>query len=70
MAQEHADSLWVGGELETWVHRRLIVELAEKRIWHTPEHRLAGSNLGPHWGRHGHDPGMSGGVIEAWRAVA
>jgi putative ABC transport system substrate-binding protein len=30
MAQEHADSLWVSAALETWVHRRLIVELAEK----------------------------------------
>jgi|SRR5262245_17510176 len=30
MAQEHADSLFVGSELETWVHRRLIAELAEK----------------------------------------
>jgi len=30
MAQEHADSLIVGAEFETWVHRRLIIELAEK----------------------------------------
>src|SRR5215510_9009779 len=30
MAQEHADSLFVGGNLESWGHRRLIVELAEK----------------------------------------
>jgi len=30
MAQEHADSLFVGGEPESWGHRRLIVELAEK----------------------------------------
>jgi len=30
MAQEHADSVFVGGEVESWVHRRLIVELAEK----------------------------------------
>ena len=30
MAQERADSLFVGGEPESWVHRRLIVELAEK----------------------------------------
>jgi putative tryptophan/tyrosine transport system substrate-binding protein len=30
MAQEHADSLFVGAEAESWVHRRLIVELAEK----------------------------------------
>jgi putative ABC transport system substrate-binding protein len=30
MAQEHADSLIVGGEMESWGHRRLIVELAEK----------------------------------------
>jgi|SRR5262245_19700539 len=31
MAQEHADSLFVGLEVESWGHRRLIVELAEKR---------------------------------------
>jgi putative tryptophan/tyrosine transport system substrate-binding protein len=30
MAQEHADSLFVGGNLESWGHRRLIVELVEK----------------------------------------
>jgi len=30
MAQERADSLVVGGEAESWVYRRLIVELAEK----------------------------------------
>ena len=30
MAQEHADSLYVGYEAESWVRRRLIVELAEK----------------------------------------
>jgi putative tryptophan/tyrosine transport system substrate-binding protein len=30
MAQQHAESLNVGTEVETWVHRRLIVELAEK----------------------------------------
>ena len=30
MAQEHADSLYVGTEAESWVYRRLIVELAEK----------------------------------------
>jgi putative ABC transport system substrate-binding protein len=30
MAQEHADSLFVGSELQSWGHRRLIVELAEK----------------------------------------
>src|SRR5262245_1682153 len=30
LAQEHADSLYVGGDAESWVHRRLIVELAEK----------------------------------------
>jgi putative tryptophan/tyrosine transport system substrate-binding protein len=30
MAQERADSLFVGTEPESWVHRRLIVELAEK----------------------------------------
>jgi putative tryptophan/tyrosine transport system substrate-binding protein len=30
MVQEHADSLFVGGNLESWGHRRLIVELAEK----------------------------------------
>jgi putative ABC transport system substrate-binding protein len=30
MAQEHADALYVGAEAESWVHRRLIVELAEK----------------------------------------
>jgi putative ABC transport system substrate-binding protein len=30
LAQEHADSLFVGGEPESWGHRRLIVELAEK----------------------------------------
>jgi putative tryptophan/tyrosine transport system substrate-binding protein len=30
MAQEHADSLFVGYEVESWGHRRLIVELAEK----------------------------------------
>src|SRR5215510_4002088 len=30
MAHEHADSLFVGGELESWGHRRLISELAEK----------------------------------------
>ena len=30
MAQEHADSLFVGADGESWVHRRLIVELAEK----------------------------------------
>src|SRR5262245_21732099 len=29
MAQEHADSLFVGTDVESWVHRRLIVELAE-----------------------------------------
>jgi putative tryptophan/tyrosine transport system substrate-binding protein len=31
MAQEHADSLFVGLEVESWGHRRLIVELAEKK---------------------------------------
>ena len=30
LAQEHADSLYVGTEPESWVYRRLIVELAEK----------------------------------------
>jgi len=30
MAQEHADSLLVGLAAESWAHRRLIVELAEK----------------------------------------
>jgi putative ABC transport system substrate-binding protein len=30
MAQEHADALYVGYEVESWMHRRLIVELAEK----------------------------------------
>jgi putative tryptophan/tyrosine transport system substrate-binding protein len=30
MAQEHADSLFVGAEAESWANRRLIVELAEK----------------------------------------
>ena len=30
MAQEHADSLYVGTDLESWGHRRLIVEPAEK----------------------------------------
>ena len=30
MAQEHADCLHVGADAETWVYRRLIVELAEK----------------------------------------
>jgi putative tryptophan/tyrosine transport system substrate-binding protein len=30
MAQEHADSLYVVGDAESWVYRRLIVELAEK----------------------------------------
>src|SRR5215510_576829 len=30
IAQEHANSLFVGGEPESWGHRRLIVELAEK----------------------------------------
>src|SRR5215510_5625892 len=30
MAQERADSLFVGTEPESWVHRRLIVELTEK----------------------------------------
>src|SRR5262249_45050137 len=30
MAQEHVDSLYVGYEAESWLHRRLIVELAEK----------------------------------------
>ena len=30
LAQEHADALFVGGEPESWGHRRLIVELAEK----------------------------------------
>jgi putative tryptophan/tyrosine transport system substrate-binding protein len=30
MAQEHADSLFVGSELQSWGHRQLIVELAEK----------------------------------------
>ena len=30
MAQEHADSLFVGADAENWGHRRLIVELAEK----------------------------------------
>jgi len=30
MAQERADSLYVGTEPESWLHRRLIVELAEK----------------------------------------
>jgi putative ABC transport system substrate-binding protein len=30
MAQERADSLFVGTEPESWLHRRLIVELAEK----------------------------------------
>src|SRR5262245_22983686 len=30
MAQEHADSLFVGLAAESWAHRRLIVELAEK----------------------------------------
>jgi len=30
MAQEHADSLYVVGAAESWVYRRLIVELAEK----------------------------------------
>ena len=30
MAQEHADSLYVVGNEESWVYRRLIVELAEK----------------------------------------
>src|SRR5262245_56233501 len=30
MAQEHADSLFVGADAESWVYRRLIVELAEK----------------------------------------
>ena len=30
MAQEHADSLFVGANLQSWGHRRLIVELAEK----------------------------------------
>src|SRR5262245_45675367 len=30
MAQEHADSLFVGSDAESWVYRRLIVELAEK----------------------------------------
>jgi len=30
MAQEHADSLYVGTDAESWVYRRLIVELAEK----------------------------------------
>ncbi len=30
MAQERADALYVGPEAESWVHCRLIVELAEK----------------------------------------
>jgi putative tryptophan/tyrosine transport system substrate-binding protein len=30
MAQEHAASLFVGAEGESWANRRLIVELAEK----------------------------------------
>ena len=30
MAQEHADSLYVAGNEESWLYRRLIVELAEK----------------------------------------
>src|SRR5262245_50666240 len=30
IAQEHADSLFVGTDAESWVYRRLIVELAEK----------------------------------------
>src|SRR5262249_32252778 len=30
LAQEHADSFFVSGEMESWVYRRLIVELAVK----------------------------------------
>src|SRR5262245_37381066 len=46
MPQEHADSLIVGAEFETWVHRRLIVELAEKNrlpaIYPYRDYALAG----------------------------